>query len=445
VHRLYDIFNKYKHRDFIFTIPLVYFALSKIVGHCYWLLTSGYGFPKSDDSNWYLNYAKALLTDFDIGLHMNDLMYLGYNLLLALLLWIFKDPVNIVFVQAITASLSVVLVYKISRMLFNRTTAIIASYFYYGAYEITLWSTYILSDSLFISLLLVCVYFLLKMLETNKMRHKILFVLTSLYMLVFRPTGIISIAFILLYFVIRLHRQTVLGFIKKYRLAIGGSIAALAAATIFLLSSGKLDLLIASLQFNAKMVLYNIYAKGWIYDKATPYDHAYKPNYTIDIFDSLILSFLIHNLNDVSILYAKRVLAFLGRWVWTTDLTSLSGLVQFAKQALPAGLFIAGTIAAFVNGVFRRASILWLIILAVFLFCILLFIDAMYRYRAPAIPFIAIVAAYGADQIIRAAIALARKYGGDKLIELATIFAKKQTGKLSRYGKGKSIDSDSGL
>lgn len=445
MHRLYYIYNKLKNRDFIFTIPLVLLALDKIVGHCLWLYHSGKGFPKSDDSQWYLDYANALMTNFSIGLHMNDLMYLGYNILLTLLLALFKDPVAIVFVQAVTAGLSVILVFKISRMLFNRLTAIIASYFYYSAYDITLWTTYILSDSFFISLLLLCIYFLLKVFESNKKLYKVLFALTSLYMVVFRPTGVITIAFIIIYILIRMHHKTIFGFIRRYRFALGGVVTTLAAIGVYLLVVGKLDPLITSLQFNAKMVLYNIYAKGWIYDKSTPYDHYYRPDYTINIFNSLILSFLVNNWDDVSILYAKRVLAFMGRWVWTTDLTSLLGVVKFIKESMPVLLFLAGTAAAVVNGVFRRASVIWLIILAVFVFCILLFIDAMYRYRAPAVPFIAIAAAYGADQIIKGGIALIRRYGADKIIELAIITAKKQTGKLSRYGKRKSIDSDSGF
>ncbi|WP_028552179.1 glycosyltransferase family 39 protein [Paenibacillus sp. UNC451MF] len=426
---LFRIYHKYKDRDFIFTIPLVILALDQILSYYFWIIRSGQGLPQSEDSQWYIDYANALMTNFSIGTSMNDILYLGYNLLITLLLALFKDPAKIVFIQAITAGLSVILVFKITRMLFNKTAAIIASYFYYDAWEVTLWSMYILSDSFFISLLLLCIFFLLKVYESNKRIYKILFVVSSLYMLVFRPTGIILMGFILLYIVIRTNRKTMLNLVKKYKYVLGGCGVAVIAACIYLFSGNTLDPLITSLQFNAKKVLYNVYAKGWIYDKATPHDHYFRPNYDINIFNSLILSFLINNWDHISIIYGKRVIAFLGRWVWETNITSLSGIKKLAEHLLPSLFFLIGTIIAMVNGTFRKASIIWLCALAIFIFCILVFIDAMYRYRAPAIPFIAIAAGYGAERVI---------YG-------VYLIAKKYAGKLSRYGTRKSVNSDSGF
>ena len=129
--------------------PWYCWLLPKSYGIFFVLLTSGHGLPQSTDSQWYLDYANALVANFCDGVDMNDVLYLGYNLLLSLLLYIFKDPVIIVFIQAVTAALGVILVYKIANMLFNRTTAIIAALFYCAAWDITLWSMYILSDSFF--------------------------------------------------------------------------------------------------------------------------------------------------------------------------------------------------------------------------------------------------------------------------------------------------------
>ncbi|MFC6227980.1 glycosyltransferase family 39 protein [Paenibacillus allorhizosphaerae] len=368
------------------------------------------------------------MTSFKIGLHMDDILYLGYNLLLTLLLAVFKDPIAIIFIQVIVAGLSVILVYNIARMLFNRVTAVIASYFYAYSWDITLWSTYILSDSFFITLLLLSIYCLLKAIDTKKKKYTVLFVLISVLMLVFRPAGIMSVAFIMLYIAI-IHRKTMTAFIVKYRLAIGGVVTAAVVACIFLFLNHKLDPLIESMQFNAKKVLYNIYANGWIYDRPSPYDYKYRPDYTINVLNSLILSFIINNWDHVLIIYAKRTVAFLGRWVWQTDLQSVNGIIKFAKQSLPTALFMTGTIAAIVNRLFRKASVVWLTIFAVFVFCIIFFIDGLYRYRAPAMPFMIIVAAYGADRGIR----------------LVWIVAKIMMGKLSRYGRRKSTDCSSGI
>lgn len=397
---MYQLYQKYKDQDLFLLIPLVILNLGKILNHYFWRLFSGWGFPQSADSNWYLNYANTLMSKCKIGLHMNDILYFGYNVLLTLLLAVFEDPVVILFIQSVTAGLSVILVYKIAKLLFNRTTAVIASLFYFYLYDITLWAMYILSESFFISLLLLCVYFLLMALETDKKSYKIAFAVASLYLLVFRPTGVISVLFMLVYIVIRLNKITVVNFVKRHRKGIGSTLFALIAAFLYLFYNQALDPFITSMQYNVKLVLYNVYAKGWLYDKPTPYDYVFRPDYSITVCNSLTLSFIINNWEHVLVLYAKRTIAFLGKWVWETDLTSLAGMGPFIWNVMPTFLFISGTVAAIGHKTFRKASILWLMVLAVFVFCILLFIDWMYRYRSPATPFVAIIAAYGAERII---------------------------------------------
>jgi len=393
-------------------IPLVLLTLAKTMGYFFWRLFSGQGIYQSDDSKWYLEYANGLIANFTVGLHMNDILYLGYNMLLTLLLAVFKDPIVVVFLQGVAGSLSVIFVYKIACMLFNRATAIIASVFYCFMCDISLWAMYILSDSFFVSLLLLCVYLLLMAWESNDQKYTILFIITSLYMLVFRPTGIAMMIVMLIYVTIRLERKKKVYFLKKYWLFIGGFLATAIAGCIYLYTNHKLDPLIQSLQFNAKCVLYNVYAKGWIYDKSTAYDYLFSPDYSITVNNSLILSFIINNWEHIFTIYLRRAAAFLGTWVWETNLYTIFGILSFAGNLFPTVLFATGTIAAIVNRQFRKASILWLLILAVFAFCIVLFIDAMYRYRFPAMPFIAIVTAYGVERIICGGRIIAKKYTG---------------------------------
>lgn len=395
-------------------IPLALLSIAKTLQYFFIKLKSGKGFPQSEDSEWYLNYAYSLMTNLKIGLHMNDILYFGYNILLTLLLAVFQDPVAVIFVQAVTTGLSVIFVYRIARMLFNRMTAVIASIMYAYSWNISIWAMYILSDSFFISLLLLNVYLLLMLLHTNKRLYNILFIATSLYMLLFRPTGVLSLFFIGIYLLIQLDRKTLMAFFKKYRLAIGCFFSAAVLAFVYMHTSDLFHHFITSLQFNAKMVLYNIYAAGWIYDHPSTHDYVFKPDYTINIWNSLVLSFIINNWDHISVLYGKKIIAFLGRWVWDTELRSISGILTFVCNVLPTVLFLIGTIAAVVNGLFKKASIVWLVILAVFVFCILLFIDGMYRYKAPALPFIFIVIAYGTDRIIREVIIMAKKYTGIK-------------------------------
>ncbi|WP_207953119.1 glycosyltransferase family 39 protein [Paenibacillus agricola] len=355
------------------------------------------------------------MVNYKIGLDMNDILYIGYNILLTLLLAIFKDPIAVIFIQMVVAALSVILVYKISMLIFNRLTAIIASVLYAYSWDITLWSTYILTDSFFISLLLLSIYCLLKFYDSGKNVYKVLFIVTALYMLVFRPAGIITVSFLLLYVVIKLDRATVWAFFKKYNYIIGSVFLAGVLVAMVVLSGNKLDPLIASMQFNAKKVLYNVYATGWIFDKASAFDHKYRPNYTINIMDSLILSFIINNWDNILMLYGRRALALVGRWVFTVDLTSVRGVLRFGWYSLPVMMFLIGTIEIIRNGLSKKASVLWMAILASCVFCIVFFIDSMYRYRAPGLPFMFITVAYGVDRIIQLIIVVTKKYVGKLL------------------------------
>jgi 4-amino-4-deoxy-L-arabinose transferase-like glycosyltransferase len=399
-----DLYHRYKDRDVVWLVPLAAAATARILDYIFWLLRSGRGIPKCDDTTWYLNYTGNLLANLRNGLDIDDTLYFGYNILLSFLLAVFRDPAAVVVIQGVVAGISVILVYKIARMLFTKTTAIIASVFYIGAWDITMWASYLLSDSFFLSLLLLTVYSMLVALETGRRSHRLLFAAAAGYLFIFRPTGIPIVAVLIPYIIYRLPRPATAAFLARHRPVLGGLAAALAAGGVYLYLSGALDPFITSLQFNANKVLYTVYANGRVYDYPHPGDLRFIPDYTVDIANSVVLSFIVNNWEYVSILYFKRAVAFLGHWVWKTDLGTLSGVCIFIANFWPAALFAAGTIAAVADRRFAKAAPLWLITFAVFAFCTFLFMDWMYRYRLPAIPFIAMVAAYGADRLVRLAI-----------------------------------------
>lgn len=397
------LYHKCKDGDAVWLVPLVIVATARILDYFFWLLRSGAGIPKCDDTTWYLNYANNLLANLRNGLDIDDTLYFGYNILLSFLLAVFRDPAAVVFIQGLVAGFSVILVYKIARLLFTKTTAIIASLFYIGAWDITLWATYLLSDSFFVSLLLLTVYSLLMALETGSRKYRLLFLAAAGYLVIFRPTGIPIVAVLVPYIIYRLPRPAVAAFLARYRLALGGLAAILTAGGAYLYWSGAFDPFIASFRLNVLKVLYTVYARGFIYDYSHPRDLHFFPNLTVDVADSPVLSFLVNNWDDVSTLYLMRAVAFLGHWVWKIDFGTPGGAWTFLANIWPAALFVVGTAAAIAEHRISRAAPLWLIVLAVFIFCTFLFIDWMYRYRLPAIPFIAIVAAYGADRLIRMA------------------------------------------
>lgn len=397
---MWQILSKYRTGDSIFLIPLVLLSLYRTAGHAFWRYFTGRGLPQTPDSDWYVQYARNLAENLSIGLNINEILYLGYNLLLTLLLSLFKTTAAVVLVQSVVASLSIILVYKTARLLFSRNTALLAGLFYLAIWDITLWSIHVLSDSFFVSLVLLCVYLLLRATEPGQTSCRWLFAGFSLYMCFFRPTGILIMAMMLLYIAGRIGRDRARGFVVRYRWGLGVGLAMLMTVSAVLYFRNALDPLFHSLQYNAKLVLYNVYAKGWIYDKSTAYDYFFRPDYRIDVADSLVLSFLANNWESVSVLYFRRAIAFLGTWTWESQIRTPGDLLFFLFKLLPSILFAIGTVAALRDGKFGRASILWLIILAVFSFCIFLFIDAMYRYRFPALPFVAIIAAYGTEKLL---------------------------------------------
>lgn len=404
------ILKQIRAKDIHVLILFTLLSLYRTLGHVHWRVVTGLGLPLSPDGQWYIDYAQALLKNFSIHLNIDEVLYAGFNVLLAFLLYLFKDPVTVVYVQAITASLAIVLVYKIAFLLFNRRTAIFAACGYLYLWDVTLWSLYVLSDSFFVSLQLLCVYLLLRAMEPGNNLYRTFFAISFLYLCFFRPAGIVVGAVILLYALSRLERQKSIAFLKKHRWTLISFLLVGVSSLGILYSRHIFDILIYSLQYNAKLVLYNVYAYGWIYDISTPFDYFYQPDYTIDVFDSLILSFIINNWESVSILYLRRAMAFLGTWVWEIQVKTWGDAFFFAIQLSPFLLFIVGTYAALRNGTFARASILWLVSGSIFAFCVLLFIDAMYRYRFPAMPFIAIIIAYGLDRTIYGGVGLVNKY-----------------------------------
>ncbi|KRE97047.1 hypothetical protein ASG89_29735 [Paenibacillus sp. Soil766] len=414
-HRINQIYQRYKDYEWLYILPLVVLSLKKKLEYYFFILNSEKGLPKSEDSQWYLNYAHSLLTDFKLGLHMNDLLYMGYNLILAILIGVFKEEHIVVFIQAVTTASCVILVYLITLRLFNRITAIVASYFYATSWHITVWSMYILSDSLFMNLVLLNVFLLLKTLENNNKVMGSLFLVSSLLMLVFRPTGVLTLVFIFIYIALNVKREQPINFLKRHRYKFVCALLLVFTAVGFLVWADKFNPLLTSLQYNAKLVLYNIYAKGWIYDNPSGHDYFYHPDYRIDIFGSLILSFLIHNWDHVLLLYGRRALAFIGWWVWKTDIRSVAGVIKLCRDVIPSLLFLLGTYAAIKNNLFRKTSIVWLVIVSIFIFCMVLFMDSMYRYKLPALPFICIVCGYGVERLIRIFLIVINKYGGKLL------------------------------
>ena len=68
----------------------------------------------------------------------------------------------------------------------------------------------------------------------------------------------------------------------------------------------------------------------------------FRSDYNINICNSLVLSYLINNWDHVLFVYAKRMVAFLGNWIWQANVHTFSGMIALAGNLLPTILFFAG-------------------------------------------------------------------------------------------------------
>ena len=83
-----QVFEKIKKKDLFILVPLAVLSLYRTFGHVLWLVLTGRGLPQSPDGQWYINYAYSLIGQFSININVDEVLYLGYNLLLTMLLFL---------------------------------------------------------------------------------------------------------------------------------------------------------------------------------------------------------------------------------------------------------------------------------------------------------------------------------------------------------------------
>lgn len=379
---------------------LVIISLLPRVLYYFTRLLSAEGLPIAYDTKWYLDHAYAFLSGFHVSPDMEGIFYFGYYSILSILLLIFKAYSIVVLFQIITNALSVILVYKISQILFNTRTAVFAGIIYALNYQIIYWSIFIITDSFFITTLLLNVYFLIMSYRSDKKTYRYLFAASSMYMVFLRPTGIVTLTFILVYIMINLNFNALKEFlsIKCFLLLF---FIILIAVTGIIMVSGRVAPLINSLENYMEYLLREFYATGKIFDIATPYDYKFNARLEPNHFNNFALSFFINNWKDILVLYGRRAVSFFGVWVW-----ELGGLNMLSKLKYLLPFAITGTFGFIGLGVilkkkiFKEVSILFLVILSIQFFCMFFFMDSAYRYRVPSLIFIGIIIAFGIDRTI---------------------------------------------
>ena len=147
---------------------------------------------------------------FSQHLHFSEPKYLFYSILIFLHIICIKTGAGIYgvyIVQLLLNCFSMVCFYRLAKRLSNHeTTAIVASFLLIICFPWQAWTTHLYTESLFLSLVIILGY-QLAVLDMKSRRSFGLFVLTFLLLLFSRPTGMLFIPVLLIYFLYKYRRD----------------------------------------------------------------------------------------------------------------------------------------------------------------------------------------------------------------------------------------------
>jgi hypothetical protein len=83
---------------------------------------------------------------------------LGYELFLAFILWSGLGQVGVIIVQVLLTSVTAYCLYRLGFKLYDRMTGLLAASFYIGFVDIHIWNYYILTESLFTSMVIISLF-----------------------------------------------------------------------------------------------------------------------------------------------------------------------------------------------------------------------------------------------------------------------------------------------
>lgn len=175
------------------SIPVLIVLLVWIVVNA--LLFSSKGVKVVGDSARYIEYANGLSSGFYVDSH--NFWYIGYSIYLLVVFHVFgSDVAGVVIGQYLFALLSIVALYRTSMLLFKSTVGSVASCLLFVAFaDISLWNSYILTESLYTSFTCFSIYFLTLVYKRSASAANIMLVIVAVVFTFFiKPTGIALLA-----------------------------------------------------------------------------------------------------------------------------------------------------------------------------------------------------------------------------------------------------------
>lgn len=377
-------------RDLICLVILA--LLPRIVYLSYKIHVHG-GLPQAYDTKMFLDQAYAFINEGIVDKDFNGIFYVSFYSIVGLLLKVFRSTYIIVYIQMFVNALTVMLVYKLGKEILNRRAAIISGIIYSFLYPLIHWSIFITTDSFFITLMLLQSYLAVLCVKYKKRVNWLELIIVSVYMIFFRPTGIITLVFTAFYLLIN---ADIKGFVRRHKkivLAFSALFAVLLAVTVKILINYPLT---GSLERNLYWLLTEIYSNGQMYDIKTPYDlkfNAKTPPGTDMVF---ALTYFKYNFINIMHLYLRRILAFTGVWIWKLNtMSSLRIFMYFLFYGLAYVFLVVGIVDMFRQRLMRKGSIVLCMIFSILIFTTIFFMDSAYRYRMPALVFVAFLIAQG--------------------------------------------------
>lgn len=277
------------------------------------------------------------------------------------------NEIAIITVQIIPQAVASVLMYAMGKAIWNERTGILAGIGYGLFWEIFQWDVYVLTDSLFLTLLIASLYLLVRISKSPTPLLRACFILTIIVIAALRPTSPPFFAALLL--------AWIPGITWKRNLVGIGALIVIILGLLVALGFFRAD---AKLGFQSRMHYFaSLYERGIIIRD--------RPQYTMPA-------------SSVGSIIAHRLVAFW--YIYATDFSLAHKLVS-SITFIPlyiGGLYGIYRVARYREGD-RNAVCLVFVIMAFWGFQALTEVDYDWRYRLPTLPPLLLLASYGASKM----------------------------------------------
>lgn len=272
----------------------------------------------------------------------------------------------VIIIQIFLTSLSSILIYKISALYYNRSTALIAAFLFIMTWQIFRWSHFILNDAIYIFLLLICIYLILLLRSEYNLYYLAPIIIILNLLLFLTPNSIVFIILSTILIAIVLMKQ------KKYG-AISFSVVLLVVPLLFIHS------------FPDSLIRLNLIQQGVVVPGIPQYDIGMRTILNNEAISSVVFYITV---------IAKRIIYF-----WSIYLAPHSTMHRLFNLAwlLPLyGFGIFGIIKIAKQKTSKFFIILTLgLIIGYTVFHSLTSLDYDQRYRAPLLAILTIYASFG--------------------------------------------------